>query len=81
MGRDLELYTRSILDLIANLFFVTKNGSYKNENEAWPSDLMGSSRWTIAMRRLFTNRRDQVLDALSTMESHDLSTSRKEEGA
>ena len=41
---DLEFYTERIWRLIANLFLVEKNGSYKNENEAWPSDLMGSSR-------------------------------------
>ena len=62
-----------------NAFFRREEQFLKNEKEAWSSDLMDSSRSTIAMRRLFT--RDQVQDVRSTMKSQDLITSRKKEGA
>ena len=64
-----------------SVFFRREEQFLKNEKEAWSSDLMDSSRSTITMRRLFTNRRDQVMDVRLTMKSHDLSTSCKQEGA
>ena len=38
MARELDFETRSILDLIANRFFVAKNDFNENENDFWPFD-------------------------------------------
>ena len=67
-ARDLELYTRSNLDLIANRSSRREEQFKKNEMIFGPSD-QASSRWTVAILRLLDESLSHLICRISIVRS------------